>query len=99
MSRRSVIGGTLGLATAGTLGRPYIANAQAKTAVCWINQGFIKQEDDAMNKVCQDYMKDSGNKLDYSIMPSTAQNQQTIAALTSEDGPDLVFRDATATIV
>src|SRR3954447_24130959 len=27
------------------LAKPYIANAQAKTAVCWINQGFIPQED------------------------------------------------------
>jgi multiple sugar transport system substrate-binding protein len=99
MSRRSVIGGTLGVAAAGTLARPYIANAQAKTAVCWINQGFVKQEDEAMNKTCQDYMKASGNKLDYSIMPFMAQNQKTISALTSGDVPDLVFMDAPATII
>ena len=48
MSRRSVLGSTLGLAAAGTLGMPYIANAQAKTAVCWLNQGFIPQEDAAI---------------------------------------------------
>jgi multiple sugar transport system substrate-binding protein len=99
MSRRSVVRGTLGLAAAGALARPYIANAQAKTAVCWINQGFVKAEDDAMNKVCQDYMKASGNKLDYSIMPFMAQNQKTISALTSGDVPDLVFMDAPATII
>jgi multiple sugar transport system substrate-binding protein len=93
-----MLGATLG-AAAGTLGRPYIANAQAKTAVCWINQGFVKQEDDAMNKVCQDYMKQSGNKLDYSIMPFMAQNQKTISALTSGDVPDLVFMDAPGTIL
>ena len=98
VSRRTVLRTTLGVA-AGTLGRPYIANAQAKTAVCWINQGFVKQEDDAMNKVCQDYMKESGNKLDYSIMPFMAQNQKTISALTSGDVPDLVFMDAPATIL
>jgi multiple sugar transport system substrate-binding protein len=99
MSRRSVIGGTLGLAAAGTLARPYIANAQAKTAVCWLNQGFVKQEDEAMNKTCQDYMKASGNKLDYSIMPFMAQNQKTISALTSGDVPDLVFMDAPSSII
>ena len=98
VSRRTMLGTTLG-AAAGTLGRPYIANAQAKTAVCWINQGFVKQEDDAMNKVCQDYMKQSGNKLDYSIMPFMAQNQKTISALTSGDVPDLVFMDAPGTIL
>ena len=51
MSRRSVLGTTLGLAAAGTLGRPYIANAQAKTATVWVNQGFIPQEDAACNKL------------------------------------------------
>jgi multiple sugar transport system substrate-binding protein len=96
--RRTVLGATLG-AVGGTLGRPYIASAQAKTAVCWINQGFVKQEDDAMDKTCQDYMKESGNKLDYSIMPFMAQNQKTISALTSGDVPDLVFMDAPATIL
>src|SRR5579864_9744372 len=99
MSRRSVLGTTLGLAAAGTLARPYIANAQAKTAVCWLNQGFVKQEDEAMNKTCQDYMKASGNKLDYSIMPFMAMNQKTISALTSGDVPDLVFMDAPSSII
>jgi multiple sugar transport system substrate-binding protein len=99
LSRRSVIGGTLGLAAAGTLARPYIANAQAKTAVCWLNQGFVKAEDEAMNKTCQDYMKASGNKLDYSIMPFMAMNQKTISALTSGDVPDLIFADAPSSII
>src|SRR6476619_863620 len=94
MSRRSVLGGALGVAAAGTLGRPYIANAQAKTAVYWAGQGFIPQEDAAMKQVCEDYMKESGNKLDYSIMPFMALNQKIISALTSGDVPDLLFHDA-----
>ena len=85
MSRRKVLADTVAAAAAGVLSRPYIANAQAKTAVCWLNQGFIPQEDEAMKKVCEDYMKASGNKLDYSIMPFMAQNQKTISALTSGD--------------
>jgi multiple sugar transport system substrate-binding protein len=99
MGRRSVLRGTVGLAAAGTLGRPYIANAQAKTAVAWINQGFVPQEDAAFKKVAEDYMKESGNKIDYSIMPFTAQNQKTVSALTSGDVPDLVFMDAPSTIL
>ena len=39
-------------------------------------------------------MKESGNKLDYSLMPFMALNQKTISALTSGDVPDLVFMDA-----
>ena len=99
MSRRSVLAGAVGLAAAGALARPYIANAQAKTAVCWLNQGFIPQEDAAMRQVAEDYMKASGNKLDYSIMPFMAMNQKTISALTSGDVPDLIFMDAPSSIL
>ncbi len=98
-SRRKMLTNTVAVAAAGVLSRPYIANAQAKTAVCWLNQGFIPQEDVAMQKVCEDYMKASGNKLDYSIMPFMAQNQKTISALTSGDVPDLVFMDAPSSIL
>ena len=35
LSRRSVVRGSVALAAAGTLGRPYIANAAAKTAAVW----------------------------------------------------------------
>ncbi len=94
MSRRKLFASTAGLVAAGALSRPYIANAQAKTAVMWMNQGFIPQEDAAFVKVADDYAKASGNKIDYSIMPFMAQNQKTISALTSGDVPDLVFMDA-----
>ena len=99
MGRRSVLGTTLGLAAAGTLGRPYIANAQAKTATVWVNQGFIPQEDAACNKLIDDYVKASGNKIDLSIMPFMAMNQKVISALTSGDVPDLIFADAPANIL
>ena len=99
MSRRSALGITLGLATGAALARPYIANAQVKTATVWVNQGFIQQEDAAFNKLAADYMKESGNRLDYSIMPFMAFNQKIISALTSGDVPDLLFSDAPATIL
>ena len=99
ITRRSVVGGALSLSAAAGLARPYIANAQAKTAVCWLNQGFVPQEDAAMRKTCDDYMKASGNKLDYSIMPFVALNQKIISALTSGDVPDLMFHDAPSSII
>jgi multiple sugar transport system substrate-binding protein len=99
LSRRKVLTSTASLAIAGTLSRPYIANAQNKTAVCWLNQGFLPQEDAAMRQVAEDYMKESGNKLDYSIMPFMALNQKIISALTSGDVPDLVFADAPSSIL
>ncbi len=99
MRRRNFIANSVAAAAAGGLARPYIANAQAKTAVIWVNQGFIPQEDAAFKKVADDYMKASGNKLDYSILPFTALNQKTISALTSGDVPDLIFNDAPATII
>jgi len=98
-SRRSVLSGSIGLATTAALSRPYIGNAQAKTAVCWINQGFIPQEDAAAKQVCEDYMKASGNKLDYNLLPFMALAQKTISALTSGDVPDLIFADAPSSIL
>src|ERR1700755_3566298 len=106
-SRRSVLRGSLGIAAAATLGKPYIANAAATTATVWVNQGFVKAEDDAFKQLAADYMKTSGNTLEYSIMPFQAQNQKTVSALTSGavtaltrgDVPDLVFMDAPQTII
>lgn len=95
VGRRAVMSGLAVTA----LAKPYIANAAAKTATVWMNQGFVPQEDAAFKATADAYMKASGNTLDYSIMPFMAQNQKTISALTSGDVPDLVFMDAPATIL
>ncbi len=99
MSRRSVIRGSAGLAAATALARPYIANAQAKTATVWQNQGFVKQEDEAFRKTVADYEKASGNKIDLSVMPFMALNQKAVSALTSGDVPDLIYFDAPSAIL
>ncbi len=98
ISRRTVVSGSLG-AMAGTLARPYIANAEAKTAVVWQNQGFVRQEDEAFIQTVHDYEKVSGNKIDLSVMPFMALGQKTISALTSGDVPDLLFYDAPSYIL
>lgn len=98
ISRRALVRGTLGAVT-GTLARPYIANAEAKTAVVWQNQGFVKQEDEAFIATVRDYEKTSGNKIDLSVMPFMALGQKTISALTSGDVPDLLFYDAPSYIL
>ena len=51
MSRRSLINTSIGLAATATLARPYIANAQAKTATVWWIQGFAQEEDIAFKKL------------------------------------------------
>ncbi len=45
LSRRSAIRGSLAVAAAGILGRPFIANAAATTATVWWPQGFVREED------------------------------------------------------
>src|SRR5438045_3384189 len=89
LTRRSVIRGSIGLVAAGTLARPYIANAQTKTAEVWWAQGFVPEEDVAFKKVIADYEKASGNKIDLSIMPFAPQRQKIVSAVTSGVVPDV----------
>jgi multiple sugar transport system substrate-binding protein len=98
LRRRTFVCGALS-AGAATLARPYIANAQAKTAVVWQNQGFVRQEDEAFVKTVQNYEKASGNKIELSVMPFLALGQKTVSALTSGDVPDLLFYDAPSYIL
>src|SRR6266496_1429920 len=88
MTRRSVIHGSLGLATAGALARPYSANAAATTAEVWWAQGFVPEEDVAIKKVVADYQKASGNTIDLSIMPFAPLRQKIVSAVTSGVVPD-----------
>jgi multiple sugar transport system substrate-binding protein len=91
-SRRSVLRSSLALAAAGTLARPYIANAAATTAEVWWPQGFVPEEDVAIKKIFADYEKASGNTIDASIMPFAPQRQKIVSAVTSGVVPDL-FRN------
>src|ERR1041384_4631610 len=90
LTRRSLLRTSLGFAAAGTLAKPYLANAQAKTATVWWSQGFVPQEDDAFRKLVADYEKVSGNKIEYSIVPFAPLRQKIISAITSGVVPDLV---------
>ena len=45
LTRRSLLRSSVGLVAAGTLARPYIANAAATTAEVWWVQGFVPEED------------------------------------------------------
>jgi multiple sugar transport system substrate-binding protein len=90
LTRRSVLQGSLGVAAAGTFGRPYVANAAAKTVEVWWTQGFVAEEDVAFKKLVADYEKASGDKIDYSITPYAALRQKEIAAITSGAVPDMM---------
>jgi multiple sugar transport system substrate-binding protein len=89
LTRRSVLRGSVGLATAGALMRPYIANAAATTATVWWTQGFVKEEDIAIKKIFDAYEKESGNTLEYTIMPTAPMRQKIVSAVTSGVVPDL----------
>src|SRR5690242_4334216 len=89
LSRRSVLRNSLGLVAAGSLARPYIAKAEAKTATVWWAQGFAQEEDIAFKKLVADYEKASGNTIDYSIIPYAPERQKIISAMTSGEVPDL----------
>src|SRR5215469_18318930 len=89
LTRRSVLRGTAAAAAMGALGRPYVARAEAKTAVVWWIQGFAQEEDIAFKKIVEDYEKATGNKIDYTIAPYAPMRQKTVAAITSGDVPDL----------
>jgi len=91
LSRRSVLRSSLALATAGTLGRPYIANAAATTAEVWWQQGFVPEEDAGFKKVVADYGKASGNTIDLSIIPFAPLRQKIVSAVTSGVVPDMFY--------
>src|SRR5262252_5384525 len=64
LSRRSVLRGSLSLAAAGTIARPFIANAAATTATVWWTQGFVAEEDASFRQLVANYERLSGNKID-----------------------------------
>jgi multiple sugar transport system substrate-binding protein len=90
LTRRSLLRGSVGLAAAGAIARPYIANAAARTATVWWVQGFAQEEDLAFKQMVADYEKASGNTIEYSIVPFAAMRQKEIAAVTSGVVPDII---------
>ena len=90
LTRRSLLRASAGLAAAGAIGRPYIANAAATTATVWWVQGFAHEEDIAFKQMVEDYQKASGNTIDYSIVPFAAMRQKEVAAVTSGAVPDVI---------
>ena len=98
MGRRSLLRASVGLATSGTLARPYIANAAATTATIWWVQGFVQEEDVAFRKAVAEYEKASGNTIDFSIIPYAPMRQKIVSAVTSGVVPDL-FQNTPAEII
>src|ERR1700730_14618774 len=99
ISRRSVLRSALAVAAAGTLARQFIANAAAKTATVWWTQGFVPEEDAAFKKMVEDYQKQSGNTIDYSLIPFGPLMQKIVSAITSGEVPDLISHDVNEQVV
>src|SRR5215831_14099891 len=90
LSRRGVLRGSLGVMAAGSLARPFIANAAAKTATVWWTQGFVPEEDASFRQIVAEYEKATGNTIDYSLVPFLPLTQKIVSALTSGDVPDVM---------
>jgi multiple sugar transport system substrate-binding protein len=90
LTRRSLLRGSVGLAAAGALARPHIANAAATTAEVWWNQGFVPEEDAAFRAMVADYEKASGNKIDHSLVPFAPMRQKAVSAMESGVVPDIL---------
>jgi multiple sugar transport system substrate-binding protein len=90
LTRRSLLRASAGLAAAGIIARPYIANAAATTAKVWWVQGFAEEEDIAFKQMVADYEKASGNTIDASIVPFAPMREKEVAAVTSGDVPDII---------
>ncbi len=93
LGRRTLLGGTAGLAAASTLARPNIARAQDKTLTVWWNQGFYAAEDQAFRTIVADWEKTSGYKVDVSMITGDALDQKVVSALTTGAVPDLIYSD------
>src|SRR5215469_11932457 len=89
LSRRSVLHTSLAAVAAGTLARPYLANAAVTTAEVWWAQGFVPEEDLAIKQIVADYEKASGNTIDLTITPFAPQRQKIVAAVQSGIVPDV----------
>src|SRR6516162_1186849 len=90
LTRRSLLRASAGLAPAGMIARPHIANAAATTAEVWWVQGFAEEEDVAFKQMVADYEKASGNTIEHSIVPFAPMRQKEIAAVTSGVVPDII---------
>jgi len=89
LTRRSVLCSSAALAAAGTLARPFIANAAATTASVWWVQGFAEEEDISFKKIVADYQKASGNTIEYTITPYAPLRQKIVAAIQTGVVPDM----------
>jgi len=97
-SRREVIRGSVPMAAVSLLARPFIANAAATSATVWWVQGFVQEEDVAFRAIVANYEKDSGNKIDYSIIPYAPMRQKIVSAVTGGLVPDL-FQNTPAELI
>src|ERR1700726_4616242 len=95
LTRRSVLRSTVALTAAGSLARPFVARAAAKTAEVWWIQGFAQEEDIAFKKIVEDYQKATGNTIDYSIVPYAPMRQKIVSAITGGTVPDLIQNSPT----
>ena len=93
LGRRALVAGSAGLAAAAALARPSIARAADKTLTVWWNQGFYAAEDQAFRNLVAAWEKQSGIKVNLSLVTGAALDQKVVSALTTGQVPDLIYSD------
>jgi len=82
------------------LARPFVANAAVTTASVWWSQGYIPEEDAAFRAMVTEYQKQSGNTIEYTLIPFAPLMQKIVSALTSGDVPDVISHETqSATVI
>ncbi len=94
VTRRGLLAGMAGLAATAALARPNIARAaDSKSLTVWWNQGFYAAENQAFQDIVARWEKESGVKVNLSMIEGNALDQKIIAAVTTGQVPDLVYSD------
>lgn len=91
--RRQLLGGTA-VAMGAALARPYVARAADKKVLnVWWNQGFYQAEDQALFNIVHAWEKESGIKMNLSMVPGAPLDEKLVSAFTSGQVPDLIYSD------
>lgn len=88
-----MLGGTAGLAAAALMRPNVVRAAENKTLTVWWNQGFYAAEDQAFRNLVAGWEKQSGIKVNLSMITGDALDEKVISALTTGVVPDLIYSD------
>lgn len=91
IARRDLLKGPAGLLAASALAKPALARGQ--TLTIWWNQGYYPAEDAALRNLVAAWERQSGNRVNLTLLPGQALNKKITSALASGEVPDVMYAD------